>query len=257
MTRWNFHRALMAIWELINHANKYIDGMEPWRLAKDPAQRERLSTIMRHLLEVNRIVAVLLSPVMPTTSEKVLERLGIPRRAHELRLDVDTRWGTLVEGKPVVKGEALFPRIDAHRAGAGDEPPGKTREAGAAGPAAPAAGGQRDEAPPAAAAAIPMEAFKKVDLRVGVVRHAEKIPNSDKLLRLLVDVGEERPVVAGIARTHTPEDLVGKQVVVVANLEPIRLMGVESRGMVLAVRDAKGLALLTTERPVVPGLPVS
>jgi methionyl-tRNA synthetase len=102
-----------------------------------------------------------------------------------------------------------------------------------------------------------MEAFKKVDLRVGVVRHAEKIPNSDKLLRLLVDVGEERPVVAGIARTHTPEDLVGKQVVVVANLEPIRLMGVESRGMVLAVRDAKGLALLTTERPVVPGLPVS
>ncbi|HBD09931.1 MAG TPA: methionine--tRNA ligase, partial [Syntrophobacteraceae bacterium] len=112
MPRWAFHRALTAIWELINKANKYIDEVGPWNLAKDPEQRDRLATVMRHLLEVNQVVAVLICPVMPQTAEKMLERLGVGRPALDLRLDRDAQWGTLLEGMLVSKGESLFPRVE-------------------------------------------------------------------------------------------------------------------------------------------------
>ncbi len=112
MPRWNFHKALTAVWEMISKANKYIDEVGPWNLAKDPAQRERLAAVMRHLLEVNRIVAVLITPVMPQTAEKMLERLGVASQALEVRFDRDAQWGTLPEGIPVSKGESLFPRVE-------------------------------------------------------------------------------------------------------------------------------------------------
>jgi len=104
---------------------------------------------------------------------------------------------------------------------------------------------------------ISFETFKTVELRAGVVKHAEAVPKSKKLLRLIVDIGEERQVVAGIAQTHAPEDMIGKTVIVVANLQPAKLMGIESHGMVLAVRDGDDLRLLTTEAPVTAGLRVS
>jgi len=239
-----FHKGLIAIWECINAANKYIDQEGPWNLAKDPELGPRLETVIRNLLEVNKIVAVLVSPFMPSTAEKMLNRLRIPKMAFDLRLEEDARWGSLEEGALVTKGDSLFPRIDAK--GPKEAKPPKPPKSP---PPAPT--------PPEKVEAIPYELFKQIDLRVGVVKHAERIPNAKKLLRLIVDIGEERQVVAGIAQTHAPEDVIGKQIVLVANLQPARLMGIESQGMILAVHDGDALRLLTADRPVSPGSKVS
>ena len=175
---------------------------------------------------------------MPETSEKILERLGCPKSASDLRLEEDGRWGTLEEGKPVSKGEALFPRIDLKEQK-------MTRST-------PEVQDTREQTP-----LIPFDRFKEIDLRVGVVKHAERIPKSKKLLLLKVDIGEVRQVVAGIGQTHAPEDLIGKQVVLVANLQPAKLMGHESHGMILAAADGETLRLLTPEQPVKPGASIS
>jgi methionyl-tRNA synthetase len=242
-----FHKALMAIWESLNAANKYIDSVGPWNLAKDKDRRPRLLTVIRSLLEVNRVSAALIAPFMPQTAETMLQRLGISKKAMDLRFEEDTRWGTLKEGAPVVKGDALFPRIDL-KARIPEEP-GATAPSTA--PAQPNRGAPLVQEP------ITFEQFQGVDLRAGIVKHAEPVPKSKKLLRLIVDIGEERQVVAGIAQTHKPEDIIGKQVIVVANLKPAKLMGVESHGMVLAVREGDTLRLVTTEQPVAAGCRVS
>ncbi|MCU0588334.1 MAG: methionine--tRNA ligase [Syntrophobacteraceae bacterium] len=242
-----FHKALMSIWESLNAANKYVDSVGPWNLAKDPERRPRLLTVIRSLLELNRVVAALVSPFMPETAEKMLQRLGITRKAPDLRFDEDTRWGGLREGVAVVKGDALFPRVEL-----------KTVQAAPPGPGASSASESASiPSEPLLEEAIPFELFQRVDLRAGIVKEAEVVPKSKKLLRLIVDIGEERQVVAGIAQDYTPEEMVGKQVIVVANLQPARLMGIESRGMVLAVRDGKALRLVTTGEPVAPGRRVS
>lgn len=246
-----FHKALIAIWECISAANKYIDHVGPWNLAKEESLLPRLQTVMRTLLEVNRIVAVLISPVMPCTAEKMLERLGIAKKAADLRLSEDARWGTLQEGIPVSKGEALFPRVEtAAKKAEKTEKPGKAPTAEAAPKPEP-----KKTAVVAAEGSgiIDIDTFRQVDLRIGLIKQAERIPQSKKLVKLLVDIGEERQVVAGIAETHTPEMLVGKQVVIVANLKPAKLMGIESHGMVLAVRDGQDLRLLVPEQHVTPG----
>lgn len=243
-----FHKALMAIWEALNTANKYIDSVGPWNLAKHEDQRPRLLTVIRSLLELNRVAAVLISPFMPQTAESMLERLGIPKKAMDLRFEEDARWGILQEGTPVVKGDALFPRIDLKA-----PKPEAMPKAAADQPAAV----QPTPIAPLLQETIAFEMFQKVDLRVGIVKQAEPVPKSKKLLRLIVDIGEERQVVAGIAQTHKPEDIIGKQVIVVANLQPAKLMGIESHGMVLAVRDGDTLRLLTTEQPVTAGHRVS
>ncbi|GLI34542.1 methionine--tRNA ligase [Desulforhabdus amnigena] len=248
-----YHKALMAIWECISAANKYIDHVGPWNLAKDPQQHSHLQTVIRILLELNKTVAVLISPFMPETSEKMLERLGIPKKALDLRLKDDAAWGTLQEGNPVQKGESLFPRVELkeHK---GEKPAGEQpKQPSKKQPPVKESREKEEEKPEN----ISFDAFKQVDLRVGLVKEAERIPKSKKLLRLIVDIGEERQVVAGIAETHAPEDLVGKQVVIVANLQPAKLMGVESHGMVLAVRDGESLHLLTPEKPVTPGRRIS
>ena len=233
-----FHKALMAIWECLNAANRYIDYVGPWNLFKDPSQHGRLQTVIRTLLELNKVVAVLIAPFMPETAEKILERLGCPKHAMDLRLAEDGRWGTLEEGRPVSKGEALFPRIDRKE---------QTMKESS----------QADQRATEQAALLPFDRFKEIDLRVGVVKHAQRIPKSKKLLLLTVDIGEERQVVAGIGQTHAPEDIIGKQVILVANLQPAKLMGHESHGMILAAHDGEALRLLTTEKPVAPGAKVS
>ena len=197
---------------------------------------------------------------MPATSEKMLERLGIVKKTADLRLAEDALWGTLEEGAQVSKGEALFPRVET--AGKKAEKPGKA--------AGKAAGSQKQqskamEKPEAAAGSVAMEAvstididlFRQVDLRVGLIKQAEKVPQSEKLVKLIVDIGEDRQIVAGIAKTHSPAELVGKQVVLVANLKPAKLMGIESHGMILAVRDGQGLKLVVPEGNVSPGGKIS
>jgi methionyl-tRNA synthetase len=236
--KFGLHKALMAIWECLNAANRYVDYVGPWNLFKDPSQHGRLQTVIRTLLELNKVVAVLIAPFMPETAEKILERLGCPKHATDLRLAEDGRWGTLEEGRPVSKGEALFPRIDRKEQTMKESP-------------------QAAQSATEQAALLPFDRFKEIDLRVGVVKHAQRIPKSKKLLLLTVDVGEERQVVAGIGQTYAPEDIIGKQVILVANLQPAKLMGYESHGMILATHDGEALQLLTTEKPVAPGAKVS
>ncbi len=255
--RLGFHKALVAIWECINAANKYIDSAAPWNLAKDAGLLPRLQTVMRTLLEVNKAVAVLISPFMPSTSEKMLERLGIVKKTSDLRLAEDTSWGGLQEGARVLKGESLFPRIET--AGKKHEKPAK-QSAGKPAVSHESEENEKTEAASGAADAggpIDIDLFRQVDLRVGLIRQAEKVPKSDKLVKLIVDIGEERQIVAGIAKTHSPEELVGKQVVLVANLKPAKLMGIESHGMILAVRDGLDLKLVVPEAEVAPGGKIS
>ena len=255
--RLGFHKALVAIWECINAANKYIDSAAPWNLAKDAGLLPRLQTVMRTLLEVNKAVAVLISPFMPSTSEKMLERLGIVKKTSDLRLAEDTSWGGLQEGARVLKGESLFPRIET--AGKKHEKPAK-QSAGKPAVSHESEENEKTEAASGAADAggpIDIDLFRQVDLRVGLIRQAEKVPKSDKLVKLIVDIGEERQIVAGIAKTHSPEELVGKQVVLVANLKPAKLMGIESHGMILAVRDGLDLKLVVPEAEVSPGGKIS
>jgi methionyl-tRNA synthetase len=172
----------------------------------------------------------------------MLERLGVGKSLGDLRLKEDASWGTLAEGTPVSKGEALFPRIELKDS---KEMPRAPREQ------------KMEKETEKETEALTIDAFRHIDLRVGTVLRAERIPKSGKLLRLIVDLGEERQIVAGIAQHYAPEDLLGKQVVVVANLQPAKLMGVESHGMVLAAHDGETLRLVTTDRAVAPGGKVS
>ncbi len=235
MATFAFHRALEAIWELLDAGNRYIDSAKPWELAKrDPAALQR---VLGHAAEALRIVGLFLSPFMPATSDKIWARLGIAGSPADTRLADAARWGAMPLGVAAA-GDALFPRVDLSA-------PTPT-EASVAPPAAPAT------------PEISIEEFRKVDLRVATILAAEAVPKSKKLVKLRVSTGtEERTVVAGILEQYLPADLVGKQIVIVANLKPSKLMGVESRGMILAATGADGtLALVAPERAVSPGAQV-
>ncbi|MEM5785737.1 MAG: methionine--tRNA ligase [Syntrophobacteraceae bacterium] len=252
-----FHKALVAIWECINAANRYIDQVGPWNLAKDEKLLPRLQTVIRTLLEVNKTVAVLIAPFMPSTSEKMLQRLGISTGAMDLVLERDALWGSLEQGATVSKGEALFPRIDTGTARETERPEKAAAIKESSKVEKKRASDQPDTRKPSpatdATGIIDIDTFRGVDLRIGLIKHAERVPKAEKLLKLTVDIGEERQVVAGIAKTHSPEELIGKQVVIVANLKPAKLMGIESHGMILAVRDGEDLRLIVPEQAVSPG----
>jgi methionyl-tRNA synthetase len=219
------HKALMAVWELVGAANKYIVENEPWSLAKDPAGREKLTAIMYRLLEVLRSVAVLIAPFMPQASRKILETLGLEATA---RYDLDTirRGEPLPAGAALSRGESLFPRVSAEK----EAPPAPPKPA------------------PDIKPEIDYDEFSKVDLRVAKILAAEAVPKSNKLVKLKIDLGEERTIVAGIGKDYKPEELVGKSIVVVANLKPAKLMGVASHGMLLATDSPAGLALIGFDR---------
>jgi methionyl-tRNA synthetase len=219
-----FHRFLISIWEVINLANKYIDEMAPWALAKDPAKAGRLDTVLYQLLEVLRFTAVLVCPFMPQTAEKILAQLGIADAGSQTLAGLK-EWGGLKPGGGVRKGESLFPRVEEEI---------KTEE----------------KKEMETANVISYEDFQKIDLRVAKVLAAENVKKSDKLLKLRIDIGEERTLVAGIAKGYKPEDLVGKTIIIVANLQPTKLMGVESQGMLLAAdgADGTGVVLATFDK---------
>lgn len=217
----SLHKALIVLWEFINRANKYIVEEEPWRLAKEESLKPRLQTVIYHLLESLRFIAILISPVMPQTGEKILSHLGIKDLAltHLASLN---EFGKLPPDGEIRKIEALFPRV--------------TYEV-----AKEVASGKEE---------ISYAEFEKLDLRVGKIISAEPIPKSKKLLKLIVDIGDKRVIVAGIAEHYRPEDLPGKYIAVVTNLKPVKLMGIESRGMLLATDTPDGkLTLLTFDRP--------
>jgi methionyl-tRNA synthetase len=223
-----FHKALIAVWEIIGRVNKYIDSMAPWVLAK--SDTNRLKTVLSNILEILKIVSVLLWPFMPETAEKIQNLLGLPRTGEDIRFADVGEWGKVVAVEPVSKAIQLFPRIEKDKEG-------KTVNKKI----------ERTEGK------ISFQEFRKMDLRVGTIKTAEAIPGSKKLLKLTIDIGEEKTVVTGISDYYDERTLVGKQVVLVANLEPVRLMGVESMGMVLAAEDSSGVHLLVPDVRTVPG----
>ncbi len=228
MKELGFHRALILVWELIGKVNKYIDTTAPWVLAKN--DRDRLETVLFHILETLKIISALIWPVMPASAEKIQEQLGLERCGEELTLEQVSRWGEIKAARPLSKGPALFPRVEMKK--------------------------ERGKPPEAEEPEMPMisiEEFQRMDLRVGTVVEAEAIPKSKKLLKLTVELNDKRTLVAGIAGHYSPQDLKGRQVVVVANLKPAKLMGVESQGMVLAVEGEGGLSLLQPDKDVPPG----
>jgi len=241
MTSYRFTQALENLWELVRFANKYIDLTEPWKLAKRPEKKERLGAVLYNLLETIRLVSLMLLPVMPDTSEEIRKRLSVEEEPSAQQL----KWGLLKQGSPVTHGEPLFERID----------PAKwprvinTRQEK----------GQEEVEEREEKTLITIDEFKKVKLRVAKIVAAERIKNSRKLMKLKVNLGKlgERQIVAGIAKHYEPEELVGKLIVVVENLQPAKLMGEESKGMLLAASKGETLRILTVDGEVEPGAEVS
>ncbi|MEQ1896493.1 MAG: methionine--tRNA ligase [Vicinamibacterales bacterium] len=253
--------ALQRTWELVRLVNQYIVKREPWTLAKDPAKRGLLETTLFHAADALRVIAALVEPVMPAAADRIRQMLGVPREPW-----AGLAPGTLKPGTRLGKTEALFPRIELTVEELRSMSNSESVPAPAAvpSPETPAAAAVAAPAPvptpatPSAAAAsgdsrIGIDDFMKVELRVGTVLEAEAVPKSKKLLKLLVDAGtEQRTILAGIAEAYTPEQMVGRTIVFVANLEPRKLMGIESNGMVLAASVEGGLPTLVSVENV-PG----
>ncbi|PID76936.1 MAG: methionine--tRNA ligase [Deltaproteobacteria bacterium] len=244
MAAFEFHKGLQAVWELIGFANKYIVTNEPWVLAKDAGQRERLDAVMYNLAECLRMLALVLAPVMPDTSAKMLSGLGLAQDdPAACTLEAGGKWGILRAGIRLNEIEPLFPRTEKKKADSGQKPPQKNKQ---------------EVKPPAAKDGLVSFAhFQDLELRVAEIIAAEKIAKSDKLLKLTVKAPEKRTIVAGIAKHYSPEELIGRQVVIVANLKPVMLMGVESQGMILAAKTKTNgeehLALTAVDKNVQPG----
>lgn len=252
-----FQRALDAVWKLLNVVNGYIVSREPWKLYKESGADDTLARILWTILEANRVIWVMMSPFMPRLSRTTLQRLG----AYEEQLTLSSlKWGQLKPGAPIELGEAIFPRIDSQEylnsstltaTGAIVNEQSRIVEPSQDQPAStPAAATSVAVAPDANR--ITINQFMEIDLRVAEVLAAERVEKSKKLMKLRLSTGDaERTVVAGIATRYSPEELVGRKVVIVANLEPAKLMGVESNGMVLAA-SVDGEASLLAVDPAVP-----
>ncbi len=240
------HKALRILWEAINVANKVIDTTAPWTLAKNPASSGRLDTVLYTLMESLRVFAILVSPVMPATAEKMLTALGINSK-EELRLENARTWGMLQPETQAARIPSLFPRLEtpgrkcAKKTIKNDKKHGDKK----------VAENQKQDN------CIGIEDFTKVELRVATVIRAERIPKADRLLKLTINCPEERTIVAGVAEHFEPEELAGKQVVIVANLKPTKLRGVKSEGMMLVAKDGNGLHILTTDTPAEAGSRIS
>lgn len=242
--------AIDEIFTLLKRCNKYIDETTPWVLGKDEAKKDRLATVLYNLLECIRISAVLLSSYMPETAEKILEELSTSEReADSLKEFGMLECGHTVEGKP----EILFARIDAKEFMETLEADRKKEEKAAAKEAKKEA--KKEDT---AVEQIGIEDFTKVELKVGTILSAEKHPKADRLLVEQIDLGEEtRQIVSGIAANFIPEDVVGKKVIVVTNLKPVKLRGVESQGMILCASNQDDLDIVTIVKDLPNGTKVS
>ncbi|MFB3905576.1 MAG: methionine--tRNA ligase [Acidobacteriota bacterium] len=246
--RLHIAKALDSIRELISVANRYVVANEPWVLARDRSKKVRLATVLYNASETLRIIAALLSPVIPDGSQAILKQLGA-ERAGEDRRPRGLVWGELKPGSRTGPVEAVYTRLDPDEFNA--------RLAASRGRQEP-----QDQKPPESAVdheapcsgQISIEDFAKVEMRVGKILEAERVPQSDKLIKLQVDIGQEtRQLVAGIGKAYAPEALIGRFVVVVTNLKPAKLMGVVSNGMIVAASHGGVPVLATFTEPVVLG----
>jgi len=251
-----FNRALEAIWNVVQTADQYIDKTAPWILAKKPEDKARLDSVLYHAAEALRFLTLVIYPFMPHTALEMKRQLGLMVNFEKPILGDQIAWGGLIPGTEISKGGALFPRVETTTAQGG---PRVTQDQPIAPQPVPSAqpsvtpGGT----PAPAVSQIGLEDFQKIQLRTAKILTAERVPKSEKLIKLQVDLGgEQRQVVAGIGKKYEPETLVGKTVVIVANLKPAKLMGVESQGMVLAAGDAEVLELITLQSDISPGIKV-
>jgi len=245
MDRFALHEGVAAAFSLIDAANEFIAETSPWTIARDPAQRDRLNQVLFEVAEAVRVAAVLLLPTMPGSAAEILRRVGETTAPDALRFDRHARWR--VDGdRTIAKAEPMWPRLEHTEKPEHTEEIRVTDQPEAPPPATTAAPTSPAAAPtPSPDDRISIDDFMKVDLRVARVLAAEKVPNSRKLVKLEVEVGaERRTLVAGIADAYEPDALVGRFVVIVANLKPAKLMGIESNGMVLAASPEGGKPVL-------------
>jgi methionyl-tRNA synthetase len=253
-----FSTALSEIWKIISRSNKYIDETMPWVLAKDEANSARLAQVMYNLVESLRIIAILIEPFMPETPEKIWKQLGISDK-NIVEWDKSKEWGLYPLGTCVKKGDVIFPRIDIkkeleeiEKMTIENKPAEKVEKTENAAKEPIKAAAQIDNETDANL--ITIDDFSKVDLRVAKVIEAEKVEKADKLLKMKLQVGEEtRQVVSGIAMYYTPEEMIGKTLILVANLKPAKLRGIESQGMILAATNENGLSLVTIDKDLGSG----
>jgi methionyl-tRNA synthetase len=230
MDTYHISDALECVFTMLKRANKYIDETTPWSLAKDGSQKERLETVIYNLLETIRWGAVMLAPFIPETSEEILNELGTDKRGYDTVGSLD-RFGGLASGSSVTDSKVLFARVDEEKKLAEFE---AEREKMMAEAKKEAEGINKPERPEGCAI-IGIEDFMNVELRTAKVLSCERVPKAKKLLLMQLDLGyEQRQVVSGIAKFYEPDDMIGKKVIIVANLKPATLCGIESQGMILA-----------------------
>jgi len=252
-----FSEVLTNVWKLVEAVDKYIVEEKPWALAQNPSENDRLGRVLYAAAESLRMITVLAHPVIPDATEKIWGQLGQLEKLAGVRID-QLGWGGLRPGEKIGKPEAVFPRADKLQAWERMESmEQEIRNPKPAEPVSPRSGPATSPAPasaPTTDGKITIEDFAKIDLRVGQVKSAERIQGADRLLKLVVDIGGEvRQVLAGIALAYAPEDLVGRKVVIVANLAPRKMRGLESNGMLLAASaGADGSPVLCTFAEEIP-----
>ena len=261
-----FRDVLLTIEELNGLCDEYIDKSAPWKLAKQPEAQPQLHTVLNTSARALRLLALLLYPFMPNAAAQMLQQLGLSLDLSRPLAADAVNWDSPLAGNSIHKGTSLFPRIESKPQGATpvSETPAPQQPTAAAPTTAPAAppSPAPATAPAATSAAaqpaqITIDEFMKVQLKAAKVLSAERVPKSEKLLKLQVSLGtEQRQIVAGIGKKYEPEALVGKTIVIVANLKPAKLMGIESQGMVLAAGDSEVRGLATFVEDVDPGTKV-
>lgn len=243
MNNMKISHAIKAVWAFISRANKYIDETAPWALAKDESKKQELANTMYNLVEALRVISGLIYPYMPTTAGKLWQQLNLPGTIEELRLADIEKWGGTPANMPIGQAQQLFPRIEVEKV----EQPVKAAKNKSE--KQKSKKDKQKESQPEGE--ISIDDFAKIQLRVAKVLEAEAVPKADKLLKLKIDLGDEqRELVSGIAKQYKPEELVGKNVIVVANLKAAKIRGVVSHGMVLAASAGDDLKLVTVDMPV-------
>lgn len=238
--------SIKLVWSFISRTNKYIDETTPWVLGKDEARKAELNRVLYDLVESLRAISVMIEPFIPTTARRIWAQLNLPQNFDEIRISDIEGWGKTPVGIQINKPEQLFPRIEIEE----EKPEVKkevkeNKKAKKEEPKAPEKAKENEDG------IIGIEDFSKIDLRVVEILAAEPVPKTDKLMKIQVSLGdEERTVVSGIAKFYKPEDLIGKHVVLVANLKPAKLRGVMSHGMLLAASKGDELQIVETTMPV-------
>jgi len=249
-----FHKAIASIWNLISKMNKYVVTTAPWELAKDENKKERLADVIFNLLEGLRVIAGLILPIMPQTSETMQKHLGLTKENELSTLDRIAQWGTIETGTSLPKPVTLFPRINTKKQKDNNQ---KKKDQKKTDQAPAKQDNPESKSLPGLKPEITFDEVLKLDLRVATVIHAEIIPKANKLLKLEVDLGDEkRTVVAGIAKSYTPEEITGKKIIMVANLKPAKLMGVRSEGMLLAAVTDDACSIMTVDKTIAMGTQV-